>query len=307
MRTRFRTWTHVVMLRSRTTLPILGLIALLLAAAVEARGAGAAEAGAVPTSAPATAPSERPIEWMKQDVALPVGGGVVRVLELKEPKIAHASYAIRGQVKYADVKGKAYIEMWSHFPDGSFFFSRTLDTSGPMGQLQGTSDWREFVLPFFSSPGKLPSKLEVNIVLPHGGSVQLGEAKLVQPLGDPAAQRAGRGAGAGAWWTDRQGGRIGGVLGSSLGIIGAAIGGLTGTARSRRLAVSLAVTTVIFCGGLLLLGFAALLLKQPYAVCYPLVLCGGIGTVVVGSLIPAMKRRYAELELRKMSAADVLA
>src|SRR5688500_2139218 len=161
MRTCFRMWTGLPKPLLKRTAAMLGLIALLLAVAVESRAAE-------PASAPATAPSERGIKWIKQDVTLPEGGGVVRVLDLKDPKVTHASYAIRGQVKYTEVKGKAYLEMWSHFPDGSFFFSRTLDTSGPMGQLQGTSDWREFVLPFFSQPGKFPSKIEVNIVLPQG-------------------------------------------------------------------------------------------------------------------------------------------
>jgi hypothetical protein len=283
----------------RLIVPV-ALVALivLLAAAGESRAAK-------PASAPASAPSERAITWLKQEVALPAGGGVVKVLEIDDPKITQTNYAIRGRVKYKDVKGHGYLEMWNHFPDGTAYFSRTLDTSGPMGELHGESDWREFVLPFYSKPGKLPSKLEVNVVLPEGGTVQLGEAKLVQPFANPSAD-AGAGAG-GAWWDDRQGAKIGAIMGTSLGIMGALIGILAGIGRSRRLVLSLAMTAVTFSVTLLLLGVVALAAKQPYAVWYPLVLGGGIGTIVVGSLIPMIKRRYAEHELRRMTAADVMA
>jgi len=43
---------------------------------------------------------------------------------------------------------------------------------------------------------------------------------------------------------------------------------------------------------------------QPYAVYYPLLLGGGIAAVVFGSLIPAARKRYAAIELRRMAAMD---
>ncbi len=55
----------------------------------------------------------------------------------------------------------------------------------------------------------------------------------------------------------------------------------------------------------LLLGLAALIQAQPYAVYYPLLLlglgCAGIG----GFLARPIRQRYEALELRRIRAADV--
>ena len=151
------------------------------------------------------------------------GGGSVRVLEIDKPGITQSSWAIEGKVRYANVVDNGYIEMWSHFPDGSSYFSRTLDTSGPLGVLHGKSEWREFRLPFFSQAGKVPSKLEVNLVLPSGGTVWLGPAKLKEVIARPAPaaeaiKRATRGVVIAPWWNSAQGGRIVGILGTVLGL-----------------------------------------------------------------------------------------
>jgi len=55
----------------------------------------------------------------------------------------------------------------------------------------------------------------------------------------------------------------------------------------------------------LVAGLVALGLGQPYAVYYPLLLFGGILTVVCGGLLPVIRRRYAEIELRRMTAMDL--
>lgn len=295
---------------------VLPLVALLLLVAAGAGDAFAAEA--------TTRPAE--VKWQKHaddakvvDVKLPgmakevealkvtldASGGTVRVLELPDPKITQASYAIEGKVKYENVKGNGYIEMWSHFPDGSAYFSRTLDTSGPMGVLRGKSNWREFKLPFFSEPGKTPSKLEVNIVLPEGGTVWLGPATFKDGIagGAPANRAADKGSAA-AWWGPAQGGRIGGILGTTLGLCGAVIGILGSRPRRRRVVISLMSAMLVMCGLLLVVGLLALLMGQPYAVWYPLTLSGAIGVAVMGGLLPVIKRSLAEEELRRMTALD---
>ena len=237
------------------------------------------------------------------------GGGTVRLLDLKDPGITQSSWAIEGNVRYANVVGNGYIEMWSHFPDGSAYFSRTLDTSGPLGVLHGKSEWREFKLPFFSEPGKVPSKLDVNVVLPSGGTVWLGPAKLKEVIAQPPAASAAIKKAAGGvipapWWGNSQGGRIGGVLGTVLGLFGALIGTISSSGRGRRIAIPLMTGAIIVCALLLTVGIIAWGGGQPYAVWYPLLLCGAIGVCVMGSLLPVMKRRVEELEMRKMTALD---
>jgi len=78
--------------------------------------------------------------------------------------------------------------MWSVFPDGSRYFSRTLDERGPLAKLRGASPARPFALPFFLQPdSRRPLRLEVNVVLPAGGRVTLDALR----FGSDAAALAG--------------------------------------------------------------------------------------------------------------------
>ena len=308
------------------------LLALLLLATSGGECLGAEKATTTATT-PATnaVPQPRELNWQKltDDVEfgemempgavklVPVakvlfqpGGGTIRLLDLEKPQITQSSWAIVGQVKY-HVVGKGYIEMWSHFPDGTAYFSRTLDTSGPMGVLNGKSEWREFKLPFFSEPGKVPSKLEVNIVMTEGGgTIWLGPPTLKEVIAQPppaagAIKKAAGGTVAAPWWDRAQGGRIGGILGAALGIYGGIVGTVASRGRGRRLAVSLVAAMTVTCALLLAVGLIALGSGQPYAVWYPLTLTGGLGLGVSAIVLHAMKRRFEELEMRRMIALDV--
>jgi hypothetical protein len=190
--------------------------------------------------------------------------------------------------------------MWSVFVDGRYF-SRTLDQQGPMGRLSGSSDWRQLVLPFFSRPDfPAPVALEVNLVLPAGGVVEIGPLRLVQyAAGEhPLAQASG------AWWTDRQGGLIGGAAGLVLGVLGSTVGWLVSKGRApafvlgaSRLAAGLGV--VALAGGV-----AAVASGQPYAVWFPLLLVGAIASCVMGPASRRFARRYQEIELRRLQSLD---
>ncbi|MHC4984826.1 MAG: hypothetical protein ACYTFO_01590 [Planctomycetota bacterium] len=54
----------------------------------------------------------------------------------------------------------------------------------------------------------------------------------------------------------------------------------------------------------LVTGVVALICSQPYHVYYPLVLGGGLLVIIPLSLLRTLRRRYAQIELRKMSAMD---
>ena len=51
-------------------------------------------------------------------------------------------------------------------------------------------------------------------------------------------------------------------------------------------------------------GLYAWLTSQPYAVYYPLLLCGLLAVLVPGALLVPLRRRYQQLELRRMRAMD---
>jgi hypothetical protein len=180
-----------------------------------------------------------------------------------------------------------------------------------MRNLDGSSGWRPFLLPFESNEtAGLPTRLEINVVFSGRGTVHLSPLRVEQysarpkaPAGAPPGSRPG--ISPRAWWGTRTGAVIGAAAGTALGLLGALVGTLCGTGVARRLVLTLA-TLATACGLIALIaGFVALGLRQPYVVYYPLLLLGGIASVVNGGLLPVIRRRYAEIELRRMSALDV--
>ena len=138
------------------------------------------------------------------------GGGLApyqaTLFRIVAPKITTMHYAVIGEVGYRDAVSDSYLEMWSYFepvtPGGTegAYFSRTLAYSGPMGQLEGESKLRPFVLPFDATGAKTKlTRLEINLHLAaktpeqmHSGiaTILLRNLKLVQyPDGSlPVAQ-----------------------------------------------------------------------------------------------------------------------
>ncbi len=99
------------------------------------------------------------------------------------------------------------------------------------------------------------------------------------------------------------GGVGGGLLGGLGGILGAVAGTLApkGKGRSFILGAFTLLTLVGVCH--LGVGLYALFVGQPYGIWFPLVLIGMILTVVIGTLRPVVRKRYEEVEARKMEAA----
>ena len=221
----------------------------------------------------------------------------VTILTIDAPRITSSRYAITGQVRYEGVDGDGYLEMWSHFPGGGQYFSRTLAETGPMMRLHGTSRWRAFTLPFDATGATSgPSRLTVNVALPGRGVVTLGPLTLASQDGADEAR---------AWWPDRTGGWIGAVAGSVVGTIGAMIGVLTSLGRARRFVTTAATGLVMVGVAAFLTGIVALSRSQSYAVYYPLLLCGFLGAVIPLGLLPTIRKRYEDLELRTMRAQDL--
>lgn len=222
------------------------------------------------------------------------------LLVINRPGILSSQYAVTGRVRCKEVEGKGYLEMDNHFSGNRYYFTRTLASSGLLQNLEGTSPWRPFSLPFTVTPGTQgPEWLQINVVLRGRGTVYLSPLRLVQyaddedPLAIP-----------GQWWDDRTGGLLGGIGGGILGCLGGLIGVLSGLGKARRLVLWL--TTALLLTGLLLVaaGIVAAVQSQPYGVCYPILLLGTISSAVCGGMLPALRRRYEQLELRKMTAID---
>jgi len=225
------------------------------------------------------------------------------VFKLDRPGITKSRYAILGEVRYEAVEGTGYLEMWSTFAQKGSFFTRTLDPSGPAQRLSGSSPWRSFALPFDATGAAAPAEnLTVNVALPGRGTVYLGPLRLVEYAADENPLAV-----AGAWWGPRTAGLVGGIVGSVLGCVGAVIGVLAGRGKGRAVVLGLARGMLVVGVVSLVLGVVALVRAQPYEVFYPLLLVGIVGVVVPASLIRTLRRRYEELELRKITAQDLSA
>ena len=222
----------------------------------------------------------------------------ITLLEIENPGITASQYALTAKVRYDNVQGTSYLEMWNCFPSGRQHFTRTLGDSGPMMKVSGTSPWREVVLPFYITSGtERPNKLIVNMVFAGKGTVYLSPLRLQQGLSSSTTPP-------GQWWDDRTGGLIGGVAGGVFGCLGALIGILASLGKGRSFVMFLTTATALFGCGLLAVGIVAATQSQPYAVYYPLLLIGGLSAILMGSMRGILRKRYEQLELRKMEAMD---
>lgn len=222
------------------------------------------------------------------------------ILKILAPPIQQKQWRLKGEVRYADVEGNAYLEMYSYFPEGSYF-SRTLAPMGPLSWITGSSEWREFILPFDASQSQdpTPEKLEFNLVMPGKGWVELRSVALYDGL-DPAFG----GKPLGAWWRDGDGGYMGAFFGLTYGTLGTVIGSLSSKGKRRRTVFMLIHGSFAISAILLGVGVYAVMVKQPYAVFYPLLVTGGIGLGCFACIYPGIQNRYQQIELRQMQAQD---
>jgi hypothetical protein len=233
--------------------------------------------------------------------AAATGPTSLHVVTIDHPPIARPRYAVSGEVRYQGVEEQGYLEMWTVFPDGQRFFSRTLGARGPQAALHDDSNWRPFELPFdMSGASQAPSRLEINLVLPGRGTVWLGPMQLRRAVAQAEAAQ-------GAWWSARSGTLFGAMLGSLVGVVGATIGVLGGRGKARRLVVGLLVGLITVGACLALVGVAAALSAQPRHVWYPLLVIGGASGLIGLVILPPMRRRFAADELRRIDALDARA
>lgn len=208
-----------------------------------------------------------------------------------------------GEISYSDVVGTGYLEVLAHFDRGTFF-SRTLADVGPLQCVTGSSDWRPFSIPFFVSDlsyGR-PRRVDLQLVLGGCGTARLRNVKFVEFAQHPGRDSA---LGSAAWWRDSTGGLGGGLVGALLGILGALVGVLTAVGRGRAGVLATLFLMTVLGAGSLILGLVAVLSHQPYSVYYPCLIIGVLGVGLPLSLLRGVRRRFTELELRRMQALDL--
>ena len=225
------------------------------------------------------------------------------LVSFEPPKMESRTYVVRGRIRYEGVEGDGYLEMWNHFASGGPYFTKTLAKAGGLlGVIHGTSDWREFALPFDKGNEPSPTKLEINLVLPGRGTVEVSDLALYAPADDVFGKLSLNG----GWWSDQTAGLVGGIGGSLLGVfLGCIVSPLMATGKARKF-VCFALSAIA-AGGVVtsLVGIIALVLQQPYGVYYPLLLIGGMSVFFgIGGLLMA-RQRYRQHDMRRISALDV--
>lgn len=241
---------------------------------------------------PNVAPAKGPRGEDAIEVTSGAAGSTTTIAILESPPVTTHHYVVRGRVKYEQVAGDGYLELWNDFGPKGKFFTRSLAPWGKMRKVSGTSGWREFELPFFADPGMRPQQLTLNVVLPGAGKVTVAQPTLVS------------GNASGEWWTEQQAGLFGGILGSLLGVSGGLIGLSAAWSKLRPLTIALCLIDLALCGLSLLAGVVALSLGQPWHVYYPLLLLGIIGVGVIGSVLWQQLHNYRADELRRITAVD---
>ncbi|MCI0331175.1 MAG: hypothetical protein L0196_09590 [candidate division Zixibacteria bacterium] len=104
------------------------------------------------------------------------------------------------------------------------------------------------------------------------------------------------------WFDDpnRFGALFGAIVGGGGGTLGGLLGALAGKlaprGKGRQIVVGGFVLFISVGAVLLAAGIYALVSGQPYAIFYPLLLCGGIFCAVMGGLLPLVLKRYREAE-----------
>lgn len=217
-------------------------------------------------------------------------GLAVTLAEISNPGITSTHYVVRGRVRYQGVAGNGFLEMWNVFADGGRYFTRTTLNAGPLQKITGSSEWRDFGLYFDATDAKAPvEKLIIGLVLPGPGEVSLSKMALVELPGGMPQKDSG-------WW--------GAIAGGALGVIGALLGSLAGAGRARTFVLA-GLKTMMAAGVIgLALGIFALSRSAPYQTYYPLFLLSSIALAVPGFTLPGVRKRYEELELRRMWALD---
>jgi len=229
------------------------------------------------------------------------------LIELAAPGISSPVYALKGMIRYENVKGDGFLQLDNHFGATGTYFTKSLASAGPLRKISGSSDWRAFVLPFYANSGDqagstspLPEKLSLGLYLPETGTVSIRGVGLYQyASGEDPLQSTGQ------WISNRNAILLAAIGGSLIGLWGAVIGVVSSRGKARRFVLGSANALFLIGIASLVGGVAAISAGQPYAVYYPLSLFGIILVVVIGKLRASLSARYEQLELRRMQSIDI--
>lgn len=228
----------------------------------------------------------------------------ITLLAITNASLIKKAYSVSCEMKYENVSGagpwgnqnrlQLVCDMPPPVPGGD----ESTNGSG-FRPILGTANWDFYDFPVDRNvPGNMalssdPIQMDLKLTLLGEGTVYLRPIKLW-----------GLKSSGGWWWSEQQGGLIGGIGGSVIGCLGGLLGWLASKGKGRNFVLG-TMKLLIVAGVLLTLaGLIAALLKQPYFVWYALLLPGVILVLVLSLNMHSIRRRYDELEIRRMTSMD---
>lgn len=194
------------------------------------------------------------------------------VLRVTGPQLESAVFALRGQVRYSSVDGEAFIAVHIIYADGVTLDARSDHPQGLGAPLTGDSEWRSFEVVMSGHEGERPERLEVRLIMPGRGGVVFGAIRVVElsARGLPARRLAATR----PWWNEHRTKEIFVITGLTFSALLFFVIVLAIFARGRGAALGI-LNLIVFTGAGGLLGaLIAAYFKQPWAVWFPLLLCG---------------------------------
>lgn len=99
----------------------------------------------------------------------------IRLFETGDMDIENARLIYQAVLRTQNLQGKAYLEMWCHFPDSGEYFSK-----GLYSPLTGSTDWVTQEIPFFLKKGENPDNVKLNLVIEGKGTVWIDDIRLLK-------------------------------------------------------------------------------------------------------------------------------
>jgi len=99
----------------------------------------------------------------------------IRLFEIEGLKVDNARLIYQAKVRTEEMVGRAYLEMWCHFPGKGEFFSR-----GLLSPLTGTTNWMTEETPFLLKRGEKPDLVKLNLVINGKGTAWIDDIRLLK-------------------------------------------------------------------------------------------------------------------------------
>jgi Protein kinase domain len=136
--------------------------------------------------------ADRPLT---EDGVVPAEGGwrieadkerTVPLFVVPAPGVDECLLVYRAKIKTQDARGRVYLKMWCHFPDGGEYFSK-----GFHHAVTGTTGWASYETPFRLEKNQSPDLVKLYVAIEGKGTVWIKDVEfLKRPLPEALAQPA---------------------------------------------------------------------------------------------------------------------